>query len=288
MDDRKLLSAIRGLVGEAETADDCACYDLGDGRMLVSSTDMLHETTDFPPGMTGWEMGWMSVAVSLSDIAGCGAQPVQVLAAVGLDRPERLFPLMEGAVFCAEAFGAKISGGDIDSHRELTVVTTAFGIVEKAFYTRRGGAAIGDSVCITGVPGRAQAALDGFAEYRQHLITPEPQVALGRKLAESGVSAMMDVSDGLALSLYDMGRAGGTGFSLDSALFPLLPFENEVAMRYFLFGGGDFGLLCTVPPEKLDKLPEGVRVIGKVTEDTGILCDGDVLPERGYVHVWGE
>ena len=52
MDDRKLLDTIRPLIGEAETADDCSMFDLGDGRILVSSTDMLHETTDFPKGMT--------------------------------------------------------------------------------------------------------------------------------------------------------------------------------------------------------------------------------------------
>ena len=90
MDDRKLLDTIRPLIGEAETADDCSMFDLGDGRILVSSTDMLHETTDFPKGMTEFEMGWMSVAVTLSDIASTGASPSQVKHAVGLDNPERL------------------------------------------------------------------------------------------------------------------------------------------------------------------------------------------------------
>ena len=55
MDDRKLLASIRTLIGEEETADDCAVFTLPDGNLLVSSTDMLHETTDFPNGMTEFE-----------------------------------------------------------------------------------------------------------------------------------------------------------------------------------------------------------------------------------------
>ena len=77
MDDRKLLAGIRPLIGDEETADDCSMFVLPDGNILVSSTDMLHETTDFPVGMTEFEMGWMSVAVTLSDIASTGAVPSQ-------------------------------------------------------------------------------------------------------------------------------------------------------------------------------------------------------------------
>lgn len=36
------------------------------------STDMLHETTDFPTGMTDYECGWMAAAVTLSDVASMG------------------------------------------------------------------------------------------------------------------------------------------------------------------------------------------------------------------------
>ncbi|MDR0439050.1 MAG: thiamine-phosphate kinase, partial [Methanocalculaceae archaeon] len=128
MDDRQLLETIRELIGRSETSDDCAAFPIDNGkRILVSTTDMLHEKTDFPSGMTEWQMGWMSVAASISDIASCGAQPIQVLIAVGLDRADRLKPIMEGAVTCAKTSNAKIAGGDIDSHAELTIVTTAFG-----------------------------------------------------------------------------------------------------------------------------------------------------------------
>ena len=286
MDDRALLASIRHLIGEYETADDCAGFDLGDGRILVSSTDMLHETTDFPKGMTEFEKGWMSAAVTLSDIASCGARPIQLLAAVGLDDPARLVPFMEGAVACAESVGAKVAGGDIDSHTELTVVTTGFGIVEKSFYCRRTGACAGDLVCITGTPGLAMAALEGDERYRKNLLTPVPQVDAGQKIARAGASCMMDVSDGLAISLYDMAEASGVGFSLDSRRFNLPDVRFGSAREYYLYGGGDFGLLFCIPEALLPALDAEYTVIGRAETRPGVRCDGGAVEKRGYAHSW--
>ena len=287
MDDRKLLASIRTLIGEAETADDCSMFDLGDGKILVASTDMLHETTDFPKGMTEFEMGWMSVAVTLSDIASTGAAPSQVLVAVGLDSPERLYPFMEGAVSCAETFGVKVAGGDIDSHKELTAVTTAFGIVDKSVYCRRSGALAGDFVCVTGIPGRAQAALDGHDEFRQFLLTPNPQVFEGQKIAQAGASSMMDVSDGVVISLYDIADASSVGIILDGTSFPLFE-ENWYAKTCFLYGGGDFGLLFTASGDVLSRLDIDYSVIGRVVDGDSVILDGEILPRKGYAHVWGD
>ena len=286
MDDRDLLETIRDLIGNEETADDCASFELPDGKILVSSTDMLHETTDFPKGMTEFEKGWMSVAVTLSDIASCGAAPVQILVAVGLDDPKRLVPFMGGAVSCANSFGAKVSGGDIDSHQEFTVVTTGFGIVEKKYYCRRSGASPGDLVCITGTPGCAMAGLNGDERYRKNILTPIPQVDAGVKIARAGAASMMDVSDGLAISLYDMSRASNVGFELESKTFPLPDIHSGSALEYFLYGGGDFGLLFSIPPAGLSNLDTEYTVIGKVVSEKGVRCDGKVIEKRGYAHCW--
>ena len=53
------------VVGAGE--DDCAVIDIVGEDYLLITTDMLHRKTDFPVQMTGWQIGWMSVAVNLSD-----------------------------------------------------------------------------------------------------------------------------------------------------------------------------------------------------------------------------
>lgn len=279
-----LLDQIRGIVGEKETEDDCSVIPLGD-QYLVATTDMLHETTDFPIGMTDYEIGWMSAAVTLSDIASMGAAPVDLLMAVGLDRSERLVGITEGAAACCSSVGARLAGGDIDHHTELTIVSTAFGFVHKDRILRRSGAKPGDLVCVTGIPGRAEAGLRGDPRFWKCLITPVPRVREGIAFSEGGATAMMDLSDGLALSLSDLGRASGVGFSLDPALFPLIP-DMPDAEALFLFGGGDFELLATVPPDRFPIAEVDATVIGVVTSRQEIRSGGRLIPLVGYAHRW--
>jgi len=286
VDDRLLLAQIRDIVGRENTLDDCAVFPCGDLAM-VATTDMVHETTDFPAGMTDWQRGWMAAAVTISDIASMGAAPRYVLAAVGLDRWERLRPIMLGVRDCCERYGAAIVGGDIDRHAELTVVTTGLGTVDQAHLVRRQGSKVGDLVCVTGSLGRAQAAIEGYRQHERHLFEPEPRVDEGQLLGRSGATSMMDISDGLALSLYDMMEANACGYRIDTGSLPLAEGVPEAeALDLALYGGGDYELLFTYPADR--SLPPEVHsfVIGRVIERREALLDSAVIEKRGYVHRW--
>ena len=286
MDDRELLKVVTQIVGAENTSDDCAVIPCGD-RLMVVTTDMLHRTTDFVDGMTDWQAGWMSAAVTISDIASMGAAPAWLLIAVGLDDWHHLEGVMRGAEDCCKKYGAAIIGGDIDRHQELTVVTTGFGLVEKENIVRRTGAKPGDLVCITGTPGEAQGYLDGYQQFKQKLMEPQPRVREGQILGRAGASAMMDDSDGIALSLYDLVSVNGVGFSLDSAKLPLpAGIAAGQALELALYGGGDYELIFTLPPSKHPVGGLDYRVIGNVTEDTSVVVDGRQLAKRGYQHRW--
>lgn len=282
MDDRELLKSIAGIVGKENVLDDCASFPVG-SKLLVASTDMLHEKTDFPKGMTDRQIGRMSAAVTISDIASSGAVPLFILVAVGLDRPERLGGIMMGARECCEYYGTKVLGGDIDSHSELTIVTTGFGIADPGTHITRKGCVPGDSIYILGHPGEAQAALDGDERYRLSLIEPRPFVSEALTIAKAGASAMMDVSDGLALSLHDLAEASDTGFEIFSERLPL---SEGVTIEQALYGGGDFGLLFTCSRGIVPLPGVDAAVIGRVIESPGVYLDGEPLEKRGYLHRW--
>jgi thiamine-monophosphate kinase len=287
VDDRDLLESIIDLVGD-RARDDCAVLPLGE-NILVATTDMLHTKTDFLEGMTDWQCGWMAIAVTLSDIASMGAAPRYILLAVGLDRPERLRPLMEGAKACCDHYHAELVGGDIDSHDELTLVSTGLGTVEPAHLVRRKGSRAGDLVCVTGVLGQAQAAIEGYTQYRKFLFEPQPRVTEGQILGRSGASSMMDISDGLALSLYDLTLANLCGYRITSAMIPVvedIPYEK--ALEFALYGGGDYELLFTIPAEKLPLDGMTYHVIGHVVGEPGAFLNGIPLERRGYQHRWKE
>jgi thiamine-monophosphate kinase len=274
------------IVGRDRCLDDCAIIPFDD-QVMVATTDMLHATTDFVGGMTDWQIGWMSAAVTLSDIASMGAAPRYMLMAVGLDRWEQLAGVMQVAHDCCTKFGATIIGGDIDRHAELTIVSTGLGIVEKTYLVRRSGAHPGDLVCITGTCGQAQAFLEGYPRHKLALFEPQPRVTEGQALGRAGVSCMMDVSDGIALSLYDLCDANDCGFSIESTKVPLpAGIPPAQARELALHGGGDYELIFTCPEEKhpIEGVP--YTVIGKVIADRRALVDGQVLEKRGYHHTW--
>jgi len=157
----------------------------------------------------------------------------------------------------------------------------------RATFSPASGALAGDLIGITGVPGRAQAALGGDHRFDAALFTPVPGVHEGISLANAGVSAMMDVSDGLALSLYDLSAVNNLCFSVESGKIPAPDgLSAREAREYSLFGGGDYGLLFTIPPARLPV--HGVRytIIGEVKEGSGVLIDGETLSRRGFLHSW--
>lgn len=287
MDDRELLKTVMGIVGRERCLDDCAVIPFGD-NVMVATTDMLHATTDFVGGMSDWEIGWMSAAVSLSDIASMGAAPKYMLFAVGLDRWEQLSGIMQGASDCCAKYGAEIIGGDIDRHGELTIVSTGLGIVEKQHLVRRTGAQPGDLVCMTGTCGQAQSFLDGYPQHKAALFTPQPRVAEGQILGKAGVSAMMDISDGIALSLYDLMDANTCGFAIESDKVPLpAGIPEPQARELALYGGGDYELIFTCPEKIHPVAGVDYTVIGRVIRERHVLADGRPLEKRGYQHRWG-
>jgi thiamine-monophosphate kinase len=288
LDERDAKQIVRQILGREQTLDDCAVIPCSED-MLVATTDMLHEATDFPPGITDWQIGWMSAAVTLSDIAAMGARPGIVLLAIGLDRGSRLRQILEGAKACCDWAGAVLSGGDLDSHQELTIVSSGIGFARQGMVVRRRGSKPWDRICITGPLGRAQAALEGFGQYRQVLVEPLPKVKEGMALAESGVSAMIDVSDGLVISLYDLLDTGSCGYSVRSSFMPVLDgVPPERSREFSLYGGGDFELLFTCQPERLPLIPIRYLEIGEVIQEHTVLIDGVTAKYKGYLHHWDE
>ncbi len=299
--ERDLIRRISEILGGVEN-DDCAVIDAGD-RYLVATTDMLHQKTDFPDIMNPWQMGWMAVAVNLSDIAAMGAEPAGVLIAAGLPPEADLYfidELFSGFADCAAFYGTRILGGDTDSHQELTITGTALGFVEKDLVLRRRGARAGDLLCTTGVLGAAGGGLWAWqhgveSEFVTSLLEPEPRLKEGRALAKSrAVTAMMDNSDGLGLSLSDLSEVSRVGFVVYEEKLPIAPglvemVGQEKAREMVMSAGGDFELVFTVRPDGLEAARKAceLTVIGEVVEEGIWMEKGGErrrVEAKGYEH----
>jgi thiamine-monophosphate kinase len=304
-----IIRRIARILDSKYVGDDCAVLDNG-ADFLVITTDMLHRTTDFPREMTGEDIGWMSVAVSLSDVASMGARPTGVVVAAGIPGDtdvEFIDGLVRGLNDCARKYGTEIVGGDTDQHSELTIVTTAIGRVDKDKVKRRSGARVGDLLCVTGYLGTPAAAYKVLIEGREapekdkkilidNFFRPKPRVEEGMRLAEyPGVTAMMDVSDGLGKSVYELSGASHVGFLVYADKLPVREEARRVSsgreefLDMAVCFGGEFELLFTVSPDSVDKIKDvGFTVIGEVVNE-GLTLDDRGLKKpitcKGYEHL---
>jgi thiamine-monophosphate kinase len=288
MDERTALGLLSGRLPHA--GDDAAVID-----GLVVTTDMLHETTDFPAGTSRYTAGWRAVGASLSDVAAMGAEAVATVAVYGAPQFDEgeVRSFVDGTCDVCDLVDAAYVGGDLDHHEEFTVATTAIGRADDPVF--RSGASVGDAICMTGTLGRSGAALElfdrGEIDRANDLFRFEPRIAAGRALADHA-SAMMDSSDGLARSLHqlaaasDCGMAVETPLPIDAAVSAVASDERE-RLELGVYFGEDFELVCTIPEQRVadvqDISPTPLTRIGTVVED-GVTIDGEPMPDRGYTH----
>jgi len=281
-----------------DVGDDCAVIPFQDTNLLLT-TDMLHRATDFPEGTEAYTVGWRTAAVSLSDIAAMGGRPLGLVVALGAPRFSKEFieELLAGLEDCCHLVNGRLLGGDIDHHRELTLVSTALGVAKKPVL--RSGAKTGDLVCVTHGLGRTAAALKLFeltqVEKANELFRFTPRVEEGLKLAPYA-DAMIDISDGLARSLHQLSEASGVGFAIEYERLPLLPeiaglaADERERREMALYTGEDFELLFTIPQAGLEEAQGAVKftAIGRALKERKILLrvNGKLeeLEDRGYEH----
>ncbi len=311
--EREAIEHIRKILDQGDfplgLTDDCAAIEMGK-NYLLASTDMINERTHMPIGMTAYDMGWHVIAVNLSDIASKGGEPLGLEVAVGLPRGkdlEFLEDMAQGMDSCARKYGTAIAGGDTKECYEVTLVGTAFGIVPKNRIMLRSGAHAGDIVAVTGNLGKGSVGyhslkhgLDIESAVRK-MFQPEPRMAEGLALSKSGAAtSCMDISDGLASTVYQMCEQSGVSMEIDS---DKLPRTEEVAQIDFipreellLYFGGDYELLVTIKKGNLRKAKTAVKKAGGVLTEIGIVTEPqdtnklikggemEILENRGYEH----
>jgi thiamine-monophosphate kinase len=250
--------------------DDCALLQPRPGMQLAISSDMLVEGRHFLSTVDPAALGHKALAVNLSDLAACGAQPLAFTLALALPSADEawLAPFAQGLLALADAHGCELVGGDT-THGPLNICITVFGEVPPGQALLRSGARVGDDLYVSGTLGDARMALEvfrgtlslpeaAFALARQRLERPTPRVALG--LALRGVaSAAADVSDGLLGDLGHILQASGVGAVVNADIATTLiatraymscasnSFSLEKQREYALAGGDDYELVFTAP-----------------------------------------
>ncbi|OAI93834.1 thiamine-phosphate kinase [Pseudomonas putida] len=288
--------------------DDCALLAPGPGEQLAISTDTLVAGVHFPVVSDPFLLGQRSLAVAASDLAAMGATPLAFTLALTLAEtdPDWLRDYARGLSRMARQCGLTLVGGDT-TRGPLSLTMTVLGRVPAGQALTRGGAQVGDLVCVGGELGNAAGALPLVLGERQADATraepllsqywsPSPQIALGQALRGKATAAL-DVSDGLLADCGHIATASAVALRLDVERLPLgealTAFLGlEGARQAALTGGDDYVIAFTLPPAELPGLlAEGwpVHVVGRVEAGSGVsLHDAqgrDITPAvRGYQH----
>ncbi len=265
--------------------DDAAAVAPGPGMTALLTTDTFVEGVDFDIAFSSWrQIGWKSMAANYSDIAAMGGVPRHALTTLCLPAhrtAKEVEALYAGFRDLARHTGLSVSivGGDLSSTDGPTVVSiTVWGEAEGKHITKRGGARVGDRLCVTGHLGASEAGLrllqsareqpvagslpDRFEDTLSRHRTPVPRVSEGGILARSGwVHAMIDVSDGLSSDALHLCRKSGVGLVLEGTALPIEDGTRRAMedlrldpVRTALESGEEFELLCAVAPDGVDRL----------------------------------
>jgi thiamine-monophosphate kinase len=234
-----------------------------------------------------------------------GAAAGEAFIALGLPPnigEREVLELVEGAEHLAADAGVAICGGDVVSSDELFVAVTVIGHAEKeSELARRDGAKPGDAVGVTGRLGGAGAGLV-LLEHKEHGVPvdvgealierqrrPQPRLEAGRALAGAGVTAMIDVSDGVASDARRLAEESGVQIAIEVARVPLDDGVEEVAriagrsaFELALAAGEDYELLVTAAPADRERVAQAALAAG-----APVSWIGEVLPGEG-VSLLGE
>ncbi|MEO7660462.1 MAG: thiamine-phosphate kinase, partial [Pyrinomonadaceae bacterium] len=296
--------------------DDCAVLPKDNKTDFLITSDMLVEDIDFRLEWTTPEfLGHKALAVSLSDIAAMGGNPMWSMLSIGLPKEiwetDFIDRFYAGWFDLADQYRVALVGGDVSrSTDKLVIDSTVGGEVAHGKAIMRSTAKAGDAIFVTGKLGGAAGGLklleNGFRyslakreKYNDLLLKqlkPHPQLLTGKLLGLDDIaSTMIDLSDGLSSDLHHLCRQSTTGAKIEAGAVPIHPdlchfYGADDCLAMAVNGGEDFELLFTVEEKNISRLETlDVTRIGMMTANIGTIEITDagkttVLPPIGYRH----
>eukprot|EP01132_Coremiostelium_polycephalum_P000309 gene309-398_t len=288
-------SSIQGI------GDDAAVIDVGSHYALLA-TDLLVEGVHFDLTYCPLQhVGYKAVISSISDILAMNGVVEQLTVGIALSNRftlEAVQALYQGIYKACEYYQIDLVGGDTTSSATgLVISVTAVGKVLKEKVTLRTGAKPHDLICVTGDLGAAYVGLQilhrekklfeedstmqpKLAPYQyviERHLKPEARAQIVQFLDQQQIipSSMIDVSNGLASELLQIGKSSNVGLAIYENKLPIdsQTYKTAEELRLSptmcaLHGGEDYELLFTVSQSDLHKIEKepGIHLIGYITE----------------------
>ena len=316
--ERGFLASISNYVNMVKGArldfdEDASDFPISPDQSMVVNVDTFVRGTDWLPDMTAAQVGRKTAVMSLSDLAAKGAKPVSTMLSLCVPddyAASEASELVRGFSQYGLKAGIPFIGGDMGMASDVILTGIAMGVTSPDRIITRRGAKVGDIVAVTGKFGLTSVAYEILLRGKEAesnlqkdslLAAYKPAINLelvSALAARGAVTASMDSSDGLGITLHTIAGQSKVCFVMDELpaargveAFARLHKMNE--MKLVMQGGEEFLLVLTIPESKYDEADEvakSLRVpllkIGHVQKGTGVVYEsreGSVdVPSSGY------
>ena len=226
--------------------DDCAVVKTsGAESFILLKTDSIIEGVHYLADANPYYVGWKAAARVVSDFAAMGGRPDALMVALAFKQEtpvSYLEELYKGIRSCAETFQFSIVGGETSSSTANIITVSGTGKCDS--YITRKGASPENHIYVTG-------KLGGSLQGKHLNFTPRLNEAIWL-CKNTNITAMMDLSDGIAKDLPRLADQSSVGFELD---FSSIPITSGCDLQQAISDGEDYELLFTtstrISPEKL-------------------------------------
>lgn len=233
-----------------------------DFRYLVLKTDGLHEEISEKLYEDPYLIGWMSVTVTISDLAAVGSQPFGILLGLQMPRSTNegwLKEFKKGINDACGEYGVSILGGDTNFNSSFSITSTGIATINKTKPLLRSGMQTGESLYATDKLGLGNAF--AYARFFDNSIPvsyqPVARLKESKRIIDFATTCI-DTSDGLFSALSVLSEINSIGIQIITPLQDILQHNALLVLRaagvppwMFLAGPhGEYELLFTIPPAR--------------------------------------
>jgi len=271
----------------------------GSKSVLAVTTDNIVEEIESGLYKDPYLIGWMSVAVNISDISAAGALPLGLLMNESLlpsmDK-DYLAELQRGIDDSCRAAGTYVFGGDTNYSSEFQIGACALGIINDGKLISRMGGQPGDLIFSSGYLGCGNAfAFSRFSPGNSGLMfpfKPVPRIKEG-SLIRRYASCCIDTSDGFIAAADQLMRLNNYGISIEKQCCEFIhPLATQLCNHagfpeWLLLAGihGEFELVFSIPTDTANSFLSEARAvdwepvfIGKITGQNELKINIDSNP----------
>ncbi len=260
--------------------DDATLINTPENKDSVQSVDTAIEGVHFFNWMEPKDIAYRSVAISLSDLAACGASPSWFMLSITLKNKSKdwLTSFKQGLVDISDEFKIPLIGGDT-TRGGLSITVHVGGIIDRGKFISRKGAKEGDLIFLSGSIGSATNDLNSlrkekkdFKKNNSRYLRPKIRVSIGKEIV--GVAnAAIDISDGLIQDLKHICKESNLGANVYLKDIPF--YDLERVKTEYINSGDDYEICFTADPKQRKR-------INKISKDlnTPITVIGEIVKGR--------